>query len=203
MRVPTKSEVSWRVSKTCYSQVSCQTPQTVCDFTNLLEYEAVIRACFTSNAEPCISITSSGNTCWDWIACMRTRTDKRQPQDKLGPDQYWTRYSEDFRYHSISISTGWAHTIMAYRQLRRRGQRQTYVEHQMVGIPKRREEKLTSRFQIVYVSIMGTVMLAAFLEWFLWLAAFLYCLVKVYQKAEHWSIRLLAAVMMILFTALR
>jgi chitin synthase len=73
----------------------------------------------------------------------------------------------------------------------------------MVGIPKRREEKLTSRFQIVYVSIMGTVMLAAFLEWFLWLAAFLYCLVKVYQKAEHWSIRLLAAVMMILFTALR
>ncbi len=92
---------------------------------------------------------------------------------------------------------------MAYRQLRRRGQRQTYVEHQMVGIPKRREEKLTSRFQIVYVSIMGTVMLAAFLEWFLWLAAFLYCLVKVYQKAEHWSIRLLAAVMMILFTALR
>ena len=50
---------------------------------------------------------------------------------------------------------------------------------------------------------MGTVMLAAFLEWFLWLAAFIYCLVKVFQKAEHWSIRLLAVVMMIAFSALR
>ncbi|MCJ1228002.1 hypothetical protein MMC12_004661 [Toensbergia leucococca] len=50
---------------------------------------------------------------------------------------------------------------------------------------------------------MGTVMLAAFLEWFLWLAAFLYCLVKVFQKAEHWSIRLLALVIMFTFTALR
>lgn len=50
---------------------------------------------------------------------------------------------------------------------------------------------------------MGTVMMAAFLEWFLWLAAFLYCLVKVFQKAEHWSIRLLAVVMMIGFTLLR
>lgn len=50
---------------------------------------------------------------------------------------------------------------------------------------------------------MGTVMLAAFLEWFLWLAAFLYCLVKVFQKAEHWSIRLLAILMMVGFTLLR
>lgn len=50
---------------------------------------------------------------------------------------------------------------------------------------------------------MGSVMIAAFLEWFLWLAAFLYCLVKVFQKAEHWSIRLLAVVMMIGFTLLR
>lgn len=56
---------------------------------------------------------------------------------------------------------------------------------------------------IVYVSIMGTVMMAAFLEWFLWLAAFLYCLIKVFKKAEHWSIRLLAVVMMIGFSALR
>ena len=46
-------------------------------------------------------------------------------------------------------------------------------------------------------------MLAAFLEWFLWLAAFLYCLVKVFVKAEHWSIRILAVVMMIGFSALR
>lgn len=56
---------------------------------------------------------------------------------------------------------------------------------------------------IIYVSIMGAVMIAAFLEWFLWLAAFLYCLVKVFRKAEHWSIKLLAFVMMIGFTALR
>ena len=46
-------------------------------------------------------------------------------------------------------------------------------------------------------------MLAACLEWILWLAAFLYCLLKVYIKAEHWSIRILAIVMMIGFTALR
>lgn len=50
---------------------------------------------------------------------------------------------------------------------------------------------------------MGTVMMAAFLEWFLWLAAFIYCLVKVFQKAEHWTIRLLAVAMIILFTLLR
>ena len=57
--------------------------------------------------------------------------------------------------------------------------------------------------QIVYVSIMGPVMLAAFLEWFLWLAAFLYCLVKVFQKAESTSIKVLAVLNMIAFTALR
>jgi chitin synthase len=46
-------------------------------------------------------------------------------------------------------------------------------------------------------------MLAAFLEWFLWVAAFMYCLVKVFQKAETWGIKLLALVMMILFFAFR
>ena len=56
---------------------------------------------------------------------------------------------------------------------------------------------------IVYTAIVGTVMLAALLEWFLWLAAFLYCLVKVFQKAETMSIRILAVIMMIIFTALR
>ncbi|KAI5839212.1 chitin synthase-domain-containing protein [Morchella snyderi] len=57
--------------------------------------------------------------------------------------------------------------------------------------------------QIVYTSIMGVVMCAALLEWFLWLAAFLYCLIKVFKKADAWHIRVLAVVMMILFTALR
>ena len=57
--------------------------------------------------------------------------------------------------------------------------------------------------QIVYVAIVGLVMLAALLEWFLWLAAFLYCLVKVFQKAEFWHVRVLSVIMMILFTAFR
>ncbi|KAJ5753024.1 hypothetical protein N7520_009941 [Penicillium odoratum] len=56
---------------------------------------------------------------------------------------------------------------------------------------------------IVYISIVGPFILAAALEWVLWLAAFLYCLVKVYQKADHWSIRVMAALMMVLFTLLR
>lgn len=46
-------------------------------------------------------------------------------------------------------------------------------------------------------------MVAAFLEWFLFLAAFLYCLCKVYTKADTYSVKILAVVMMILFTALR
>ncbi|KAJ5677117.1 uncharacterized protein N7477_002750 [Penicillium maclennaniae] len=56
---------------------------------------------------------------------------------------------------------------------------------------------------IVYLSIVGPLMLAAFFEWLLWLAAFVYCLVKVYQKADHWSIRVLAVVMAVLFIFLR
>jgi chitin synthase len=46
-------------------------------------------------------------------------------------------------------------------------------------------------------------MVAAFLEWFLWLGAFLYCLVKVYQKAEHWSVKILAVIVGVVFTLLR
>ena len=46
-------------------------------------------------------------------------------------------------------------------------------------------------------------MLAALLEWFLWVAAFTYCLVKVFQKAETISVRLLAVFFGILFFLLR
>ena len=46
-------------------------------------------------------------------------------------------------------------------------------------------------------------MLAALLEWFLWVAAFTYCLVKVFQKAETISVRLLAIFFGILFFCLR
>ncbi|KAL6719831.1 hypothetical protein ACLMJK_001752 [Lecanora helva] len=56
---------------------------------------------------------------------------------------------------------------------------------------------------IVYVSIMGFVLSAASLEWFLWLAAFIYCLVKVYIKADHWTIKVMAIFMMVGFTLLR
>jgi chitin synthase len=53
------------------------------------------------------------------------------------------------------------------------------------------------------VAVIGPVMLAALLEWFLWLSAFLYCLYKVYMKADHWSIRVLAVLLVIAFTVLR
>jgi chitin synthase len=46
-------------------------------------------------------------------------------------------------------------------------------------------------------------MVAALLEWVLWLGAFLYCLFKVYRKAEHWSVKVLALLVGITFTTLR
>ncbi|KAI0147624.1 family 2 glycosyltransferase [Xylariaceae sp. FL1272] len=57
--------------------------------------------------------------------------------------------------------------------------------------------------EIVYTAIVGIVMLAAVLEWFLWIAAFLYCLFKVFRKAEHWTIRVLAIVVGVLFCGFR
>ena len=57
--------------------------------------------------------------------------------------------------------------------------------------------------QIIYLAIVGPLMLAALFEWILWLAAFIYCLIKVWMKADHWSIRVLAVVMIILFTVIR
>lgn len=63
-----------------------------------------------------------------------------------------------------------------------------------------------SLIKIAYVAIVGGVMLMALLEWFLWLAAFMYCLVKVYQKATgkgKWGIRILAVLNMIVFLAMR
>ncbi|PHH59010.1 hypothetical protein CDD81_3947 [Ophiocordyceps australis] len=57
--------------------------------------------------------------------------------------------------------------------------------------------------EIVYTAIVGIVMLMACLEWFLWLAAFTYCLVKAFRKAEHWSIRVLCVVVGLVFGLLR
>jgi len=55
----------------------------------------------------------------------------------------------------------------------------------------------------VYTAIVGLVMLAAVLEWFLWAAAFMYCLVKVFQKAEHWTVRILSVIVGVAFLLLR
>lgn len=46
-------------------------------------------------------------------------------------------------------------------------------------------------------------MLAALMEWFLQAASFLYCLVKAFQKAEHWSSRVLAVIIGFLFSGIR
>ncbi|KAI0203983.1 family 2 glycosyltransferase [Astrocystis sublimbata] len=57
--------------------------------------------------------------------------------------------------------------------------------------------------EIIYTAIVGVIMVAAVLEWFLWIAAFLYCLYKVFRKAEHWTIRVLAVIIAIFFLAFR
>lgn len=62
---------------------------------------------------------------------------------------------------------------------------------------------LRASFQIVYTAIVGLVMLAACLEWFLWIAAFMYCLWKVFVKAEHWTVRVLSVIIGIAFMLLR
>lgn len=56
---------------------------------------------------------------------------------------------------------------------------------------------------IIYLSIVGPVLLAAFLEWVLWIAAFCYCLTKAFKKADHWSSRVLSVVMMLFFVFFR
>ncbi|KAH7004577.1 nucleotide-diphospho-sugar transferase [Fusarium venenatum] len=56
---------------------------------------------------------------------------------------------------------------------------------------------------IIYTSIMSAVLLMACLEWFLWLAAFLYCLIKVFRKSEHWSINVLCIIVGVAFVLLR
>lgn len=59
------------------------------------------------------------------------------------------------------------------------------------------------RWQIAYTSVVGVVMIMAFVEWFLWLAAFMYCLFKVFRKAEHWSINILCIVVGFAFVLMR
>lgn len=59
---------------------------------------------------------------------------------------------------------------------------------------------------VIYVGIVGTVMIAALVEWVLWLLALLYCLMKAFLKADkglRWSTRILAVLNMIIFTIMR
>ncbi|KAI9370305.1 chitin synthase-domain-containing protein [Aspergillus egyptiacus] len=56
---------------------------------------------------------------------------------------------------------------------------------------------------IIFVVTITPFMVAAFIEWALFLAAFIYCLAKVYQKADHWSIKALSVTMIIIFALLR
>ncbi|ROW05670.1 hypothetical protein VMCG_05277 [Cytospora schulzeri] len=56
---------------------------------------------------------------------------------------------------------------------------------------------------IVYTAIVGVVMLAAILEWFLWIGAFMYCLWKVFRKSEHWTVNVLAVIIAVAFLLLR
>ncbi|KJZ74881.1 hypothetical protein HIM_05790 [Hirsutella minnesotensis 3608] len=56
---------------------------------------------------------------------------------------------------------------------------------------------------IVYMSLAGVIIAMALVEWVLWLAAFLYCLIRAFLQANKWSVRLLSAVVGILFILLR
>ncbi|KAI9688081.1 MAG: hypothetical protein M1822_001587 [Bathelium mastoideum] len=56
---------------------------------------------------------------------------------------------------------------------------------------------------ILFVSFVGPVFLAALLEWFLWLAAFVYCLFQVFLKAENARTRIMCVLVAILFSCLR
>ncbi|KAI8941823.1 hypothetical protein NX059_003023 [Plenodomus lindquistii] len=83
------------------------------------------------------------------------------------------------------------------------------VWNKMMGLVARADDSIPDitdpwpAKDIVYVSIIGPLMLAALLEWFLWVAAFLYCIVKVFQKAETISVRILSILFGVLFFLLR
>ncbi|EXJ83267.1 chitin synthase [Capronia coronata CBS 617.96] len=56
---------------------------------------------------------------------------------------------------------------------------------------------------IVCAAVIGPLIAAAFLESVLWVAAFCYCLVKAYQKADHVSSKILAGFLTVVFVVLR
>ncbi|KIW14303.1 hypothetical protein PV08_07085 [Exophiala spinifera] len=56
---------------------------------------------------------------------------------------------------------------------------------------------------ILCLALSAPLVLLAFFESFLWVAAFCYCLGKAYQKADHWSQRFMAVVMTLCFVIVR
>ncbi|EMD62454.1 hypothetical protein GGP41_002023 [Bipolaris sorokiniana] len=83
------------------------------------------------------------------------------------------------------------------------------ASHHLMGLEARADDSIPDftdpwpTKDIVYVSIIAPLMLMALLEWFLWVAAFMYCIVKVFQKAETMSVRILSIFFGILFFLLR
>ncbi|KIW41604.1 uncharacterized protein PV06_07147 [Exophiala oligosperma] len=70
----------------------------------------------------------------------------------------------------------------------------------------KRYESLTDPWpipDILCLAISAPLVILAFFESFLWVAAFVYCLAKAYQKADHWSQRLMAIVMIVAFITAR
>jgi len=53
------------------------------------------------------------------------------------------------------------------------------------------------------MSILGPFAVLAIFEWFLWLSCFSYCLAKTYQKADHWTSKVLSGVMLFSFFVFR
>src|SRR2546430_6666412 len=62
---------------------------------------------------------------------------------------------------------------------------------------------LTILCQIIYTSLIGLPVLMAFVEWILWFLGFIACLFTVLKKAHNWSTRIMAILMMLIFTLLR
>jgi chitin synthase len=53
------------------------------------------------------------------------------------------------------------------------------------------------------LSLIAPILVAAFLESFLWVGAFLYCFAKAFMKANHWSVRVLAVLFSILHIVMK
>lgn len=65
------------------------------------------------------------------------------------------------------------------------------------------DTKPWSTKDIVYTGIIGFLMILVIIEWTLWIVAFIYSLIKAYQKADRTSAKVLAVLVALTFTVLR